>query len=74
MAEEIITGSPTNRYNYLVALPLSDPSEEFLQLSNDEIPDFPIVFWHSKEAHTELDIDRGYQAIMISFSIIGCLG
>jgi hypothetical protein len=32
-----------------------------LQLSNGEIPAFSMVFWHSKEAHIELDMDREHQ-------------
>jgi hypothetical protein len=36
--KQIITGSPANRYNYLVALPLSNPPEEFLPLSNAAFP------------------------------------
>jgi len=58
LLEQIITGSQTNRYNYLVALPLSNPPEEILQLPNPEKPHLPLAFCYSKEVHAELDLDR----------------
>jgi hypothetical protein len=51
-------GSPANRYKYLVALPLSNPPEEFLRLPNSEKPDLPVVLCYSNETHVELDLDR----------------
>ena len=52
----IITGSAVNRYNYLIALSLSN-FQEVVKLPNQEKPALPVSFWYNQEAQVELNLD-----------------
>jgi hypothetical protein len=58
----IIAGFPLNRYDYLVAVPLSNPPDEILLLPNPQKPHVPMSLFYSQEAQAELNLDRQNQS------------
>jgi hypothetical protein len=50
-----------SHFNHLIPIPLSNPPEGVLKLTNPESRNSILTFWYSQEAHVELNLDSEEQ-------------